>query len=210
MILDCDSVGFAVNFLIGTSRASAGQVLVRVKAVRGKVEIDPHDALSREADSLVATINVASIGLEPSPDGKVIFAATANNLRSINLATNAVSNPLLTGGSVMLLNFFNCPAAFAATAQQVVFVGGNSHFGLRFSVDKAAVGGVTTVELSEDLAAWWNAATYTASGIQITRDSATQTVQHSIVDDGGIITVVERDADPIGAVPKRFYRLRRE
>lgn len=62
-----------------------------------------------ESDSIVATIPIAfPIGLETGGSGGV-FVATGNNLRRINTTDNSVSGPLLTGGSINVLNFFRFP-----------------------------------------------------------------------------------------------------
>ncbi len=58
------------------------------------------------SSSIVATIGVSTIGLEPAPTSGV-FAATANNLRLINTTDNSVASPFLTGGTISTLNFFH-------------------------------------------------------------------------------------------------------
>lgn len=64
--------------------------------------------------SILATIPLGSaIGIEPGPAGD-IFVATANNLRVIDTATNAVSSPFLSGGTINTLNFFRFPSAIPA------------------------------------------------------------------------------------------------
>ena len=61
---------------------------------------------------IVATIPVAgAIGLDADLSGAV-YVASSNNLRSIDLVTNAVSAPILTGGTINVLNFFH----FAGTS----------------------------------------------------------------------------------------------
>jgi DNA-binding beta-propeller fold protein YncE len=66
-----------------------------------------------DSASILTTIPVGGIGIEPGPAGD-IFVATANNLRIIDTGDNSVSGLFLSGGVINTLNFFRFPSASPA------------------------------------------------------------------------------------------------
>lgn len=156
------------------------------------------------AGTLLATITLASIGLELSPDGTGVLAASGGTIRRINIADNAAGSPQISPAVGGTLNFFYWPPRILEPQGLIVEVAGQRYLAVQFTVSKWSPG-ASSVQVSDDWQNWQPAVTYSPTGYGVAREGS-QTVQHQLIDQGGTVMVIERDNQPAGTFRRRFLR----
>lgn len=190
------------------SGLGAGNTFGLAVTPQGDVFVATNNQVRRysPAGALLATLGIAAIGLEQAPDGTGILAASGGTIRRINLSDNSVSNGSLLTPAPGSVNFFRWPAQVVPRGPFLMETGGQRYAAIEFGVTKWALA-QSRMQFSTDLFHWDDAVTYTPTGTGVQRNGAGLTVQHSLVDYGDRVVVIERDAEPAGTRQRRFYQM---
>lgn len=158
------------------------------------------------AGALLATLGISAIGLDLAPDGTGVLAASGGTIRRINLSNNSVANGSLLTPAPGGVNFFRWPARVTPAGPLIVESGGQRYMAIQFAVPKYALA-QTRMLFSTDLYNWPDAVVYSPTGTGVHRSDPALTVQHALTDYGDWVLVTERDAEPVGALRRRFFRM---
>lgn len=163
---------------------------------------------------LQATVSIpgTAIGLEPGPDGNSIYVASNNNLYVIHTGNNAVTGPFLSGVSINTLNFFHFSRLYDLQLSSLTptlqgIADDQLDFTISYSFSKYATETRVTLQYSDDLVDWQDAATHIPNETGTTRDADTDSSSESVVSGLQRVTVSERVTAPITANSQRYFRL---
>ena len=196
---------------------ASGDIFV---AVDGNViRYDVSGGFPGVADPAPPSTNIAipgtAIGLEPSADGSTIYVAAGNNLYGITIADNTVSGAFFTSNDGNIHNFFHfsesslpprtTPLEVEEAGLVQVSPGDTLHFSVTFTFSETDPTQEAVVQLSDDLATWTDAAVYSATGADLIRNAAVNSIQADLVDNGSTQTITERQASTVNDSPHRGF-----